>query len=355
MFFHLFKYKLKSLFKTKDISFWTIAFPLILGTLFFVALGPLIETTTEFEEIPVAIVTNNSNPIFESVLENTDDLFIQTKTDKENALSLMEEGKVSGIIYVDATPYVSFKENGINQTVIKSFVEEYLKQFSLGRPIETIDYFYEDIKFSEDINFVSEFFFALVAMTCLYASFTGVQVSLDMKANISPLGMRREIGTCKPLLNILSDFSAAFVLQAITSIIFIIYIQFILKIHLANNIPALFIIMLIGNTIGIALGLFVGSLNKSEGTKIGIVLAFSMVSSFLAGLMINGIRNEIEHSAPIINRINPSALICDAIYSLNMYGIDKRFYINMGTLLAFAVVLCALSYIKLRRNKYASV
>jgi len=122
MFFHLFKYKIKSLFKTKDISFWTMIFPLILGTLFFVALGPLIETTTEFEEIPVAVVTNNANPIFESVLEDTNDLFTQTKTDKENALSLMEEGKVSGIIYIDATPYVSFKENGINQTVIKSFV-----------------------------------------------------------------------------------------------------------------------------------------------------------------------------------------------------------------------------------------
>ena len=41
MFFHAYKYKLKSLFREKETFFWIMFFPLILGTFFFMAFSKI--------------------------------------------------------------------------------------------------------------------------------------------------------------------------------------------------------------------------------------------------------------------------------------------------------------------------
>ena len=81
------------------------------------------------------------------------------------------------------------------------------------------------------------------------------------------------------------------------------------------------IISLFGSLIGVSVGLFVGSLGKlSEGIKVAVILAISMVCSFLAGLMNSNMKDLVEKHAPIINRINPAALISDAFYCINVYS-----------------------------------
>ena len=51
----LYLYQLRNLLKTKDIMFWTMAFPIVLGTLFYMAFGTT-ELEGHFSEIPVAYV-----------------------------------------------------------------------------------------------------------------------------------------------------------------------------------------------------------------------------------------------------------------------------------------------------------
>ena len=66
-------------------------------------------------------------------------------------------------------------------------------------------------------------------------------------------------------------------------------------------------------------GCFVGSLGKlSEGIKVAVILAISMVCSFLAGLMNSNMKDLVEKHVPIINRINPAALISDA-FTVSMF------------------------------------
>ena len=43
-----------------------------------------------------------------------------------------------------------------------------------------------------------------------------------------------------------------------------------------------------------------------------LFLVFSMVCSFLSGLMNNTMKDLVEKNMPVINRINPAALISDA-------------------------------------------
>ena len=55
------------------------------------------------------------------------------------------------------------------------------------------------------------------------------------------------------------------------------------------------LISFFGSLIGVSIGIFVGSLGKmKEGGKIGIILGFSMVCSFLSGLMNNTMKDLIE-------------------------------------------------------------
>lgn len=59
MFWHNFKYTLKTLARDRMLIFWTFAFPLILGTLFQMAFAN-IESSEEFSPITIAIVENDA-------------------------------------------------------------------------------------------------------------------------------------------------------------------------------------------------------------------------------------------------------------------------------------------------------
>ncbi len=64
-----------------------------------------------------------------------------------------------------------------------------------------------------------------------------------------------------------------------------------------------------------------------------------MVSSFLAGLMNGNMKDIVEKSAPIINRINPASLISDAFYCINVYNDTARYYRSLATLAVMSAVL----------------
>ena len=69
MFFHNFKYSLKNAFRQKEFLFWILAFPIILGTFFYVAFNSMYEKESMFNKIPVAIVENTENTAFKEVIK----------------------------------------------------------------------------------------------------------------------------------------------------------------------------------------------------------------------------------------------------------------------------------------------
>ena len=116
------------------------------------------------------------------------------------------------------------------------------------------------------------------------------------------------------------------------------------------------IISLFGSLIGVSVGLFVGSLGKlSEGIKVAVILAISMVCSFLSGLMNSSMKDTVEKHCPIINRINPAALISDAFYCINVYDDMSRYYRNLFTLAVMSIILVTASFLLIRRESYDSI
>ena len=58
---HLLIYRLKQTLGERTILFWTIAFPMILGTFFFMAFGNLAKNEEVVTEIPIAMVVSNQS------------------------------------------------------------------------------------------------------------------------------------------------------------------------------------------------------------------------------------------------------------------------------------------------------
>ena len=117
-----------------------------------------------------------------------------------------------------------------------------------------------------------------------------------------------------------------------------------------------FLNYVVGCFIGLAIGVIVGAISKlAEGTKIGIVIGISMVMSILSDLCINGVKYEIQQHVPIINKLNPAALISDSFYALNVYSDHQVFTENIVIMTIEAVVLIAVGILMVRRNRYASV
>lgn len=100
-------------------------------------------------------------------------------------------------------------------------------------------------------------------------------------------------------------------------------------------------VALLGSMLGVSLGIFVSSIGKmGEGVKIGILLAVSMTCSFLAGLFNGTMKDVVERNVPFLNRINPAAVISDALYCINVYDDPVRYTKNLILLGILCIAMC---------------
>lgn len=379
MFFHLLKYKLKVFFREKELLGWIFAFPLVLGTFFYLSFGSIMNNGDyEFAPVPVAYVSENGGEeAFEFVLDGLgadaeDQLFQVTKTDRIGAEELLKQGGIDGIILASPDISMVVSNKGFNQTIIKSFLESYLKHKSVLEQIgrthpeklpAAIKILTEEISYNKEISFsnnnmdnLAQYFFALIAMTCLYGSIIGRRCVEDIQANISALGARREASPAHKFTVICADFCGAVIVDFAAVALLLIYLSIILKLDLGTKVSYIVITALAGSVIGVAMGTFIGSLGKmSVSVKEALVSAISLTLSFLSGLMINNMKDIIEHTVPFVNRINPAALITDCLYSLNMYDTYDRFYADIAAMGIIAALFILGSYLLLRRNRYASI
>ena len=104
------------------------------------------------------------------------------------------------------------------------------------------------------------------------------------------------------------------------------------------------------------MGLLVGSIGKwGEDVKVVIILSVSLGTTFLSGLMVSGIKGLIEKYCPILNRINPSALITDALYSVAVYPDVARYRQDVAIMLLMGALCIAIVFFLTRRVRYDSI
>lgn len=145
-------------------------------------------------------------------------------------------------------------------------------------------------------------------------------------------------------------------MQFVGLIILFLYTIFVLKINYDSNIWYIILLSIVGSVAGLSLGVFIASIFKvNENAKSGILIAITMFYSFLSGMMGITMKYVIDKNIPIINKINPAALITDGFYSLYYYDTLNRYFFNVISLILYSFILLSISSIVLRRQKYDSI
>ena len=382
MFFHNVKYNLKALFKNKGLIFWSFAFPIIMATLFNMAFGNW-EESEKFTSINIGIVTNEyfdnniiAKNVFNSLSDGDNKIFNITYASKDKVTNLLTDKKIEGIIeYTNSNPSIIINSNSVSSTIIKSVVDE----------IETNNTIFSDLiksgkyasnDMEEQVNRIIERinsttinikdisvkkldiavieYYSLLAMTCLYGGFIAMSAISNSLASASNRGKRVAISPIKKSTAILSSLCASFIVQLIGALLLLIYIN-IIGVNLHTNLISLFIITILGVLAGISIGLIVSvMINKSEDTKLGIIIAISMALSVLSGMTGVSLKYVIDSKIPFINKINPAAMITDGLYAV-YYENSARFLNNIISLIIFISLLIVISILYMRRKKYDNI
>ena len=363
--------------------FWTLIFPLLLATLFNLAFSNL-SAADQFIRIKIAVVDSaeyQSNSAFRSALAAVSTsgsgqgsgLFDVTLADRTAAEQKLEDGLVDGFIYLEGGIKLVVKQSGLNQTIIRSFLDDFSQtyqavgdivqsnpaalQAGLIDIVQTRKDYLKEIpasKTTPDPSLI--YFYSLIAMASLYGGFWGMRVVTEVQADLSPQGARISVVPVHKLKLLLVDIAAALIIQFVIVLIVIAYIGFILKAGFGNQWGYVVLTAFTGCLMGVSFGACIAALvRKGEGVKTGVLISSTMLMSFFSGMMYHGIKYMVTQAFPFMAWVNPANLMTDAFYALYYYDTYGRFFLNISCMLAFSVVFCLLTYGVLRRQKYASL
>ena len=376
MFWNIYSKRVLMSFRNWEVLLWTWIFPIILGTLFYATFGA-IDTEGQFSRFPLGVVDSaeyRGDAAFKSALESVsgdDGLFdLKVFADRQEADAALEGSEVEGYVVAGETPTLMVTMDGINQTIAKSFLDQYLQTKnsvsmivasnpallkSLPELLSQVDYM-EEISLSHNppTNKVN-YFYALLAMVCLYGGFQGLTSVTYVQANLSALGARRTMTPFGRFKLTVYDLLGGITVQFACLLTVVAYIVFALRTSFGSQTGLVLLTCLAGSMLGVAFGAMVSVTKLKEQAKIAILITITMVCCFLSGMMVGGINYVIAEKAPIVSWLNPAARISDAFYCLYYYDTYDKFFLNIGIILAMTVVLFAITSVFLRRQRYESI
>lgn len=362
---------------------WMFIFPTVLATLYHFAFSSLDEAGS-LEAIPVVFVQDSqasADPILPEVLQSLagtggEALLDLTFADTTGqADQLLEDHEAEGYICVrDGEPQLTVLEDGINQTILRTILTQYLQarnaaslQASAGTSPDiqaltqqtagSASSLVETISPGENppSNTVT-YFYSLLAMVCLYAAFLG-NVAVELRqANLSPVGARRSVACCRPLTALIWDLLAYLTVSGFSIGLSVFYMAAVLGVKFGGKWPLVILTCLAGVSVGLLFGAAISITNRlSSGLKSGIIVSFSMVCAFFSGMMMENINYLIRQHAPLLAWINPASRIADAFYCLYYYDNYNRYFQCIGVLAVMAGLLLLIVLIFERRQRYESI
>lgn len=393
MFLHNFKYSLKTLLRNKGLIFWAFAFPIILGTLFNLAFSD-IENKETLDIIDIAIVNNEEfktdtyfTESFKVLSKKKDpnQLFDTKYTDLSTAKTLLKENKITGyLLFENHEVKITVNDKGYHETILRFVVDELSSQKEMLETITTkevadsyksgnLNVNYEKI-YQDTLNLINNTtpklnnisnsnlsytmieYYTLLAMACLYGALISMFVTNKKIANMSSAGKRTSVSPANKKTLLLGSFLASYLVQLLGILILYLYTILVIKVDYGSNTFLVFLLLMAGSLAGLTLGIAISTVLKSnENTKTGILISLTMLASFLSGMMGITMKYIIDTNIPILNKINPAAMITDGLYSLYYYRTLDRFYFNIISLIIFSIIMLVISYQGLRREKYDSI
>ena len=369
MFWHVFRYKIICMLRDRLTLFWTFLFPILLSVLFNLAFGNL-SAEEAFRKLPVAVVGGGDVAGLRTVMDETE-LFTVTEATAAQAEELLARGEVTGVLTAGDPLVLTLSGEGIDQTILSSFLDAYEQtRATLGRiarenpqaladgvlqALDT-DRYIESIPPGNGADVSVVLFYTLLAMTCLLGGTLSCADVANVQANQSARAARQAASPAHKMKLYLGMALATLVFHFASVLLVFLFISQVLGVSFGAHFGYILLLCFISCFTGVTLGSMVGALTKrSENVKVAFLVAFTLVCCFFAGMMSPDIKYLVQYYAPVMSYLNPANLMSDGFYALYFYTTFDRYFVNLSLLAGFGVVFGLVTYLVLRRQRYASV
>ena len=344
------KYTAVSMIFTVEGMFWTVAYPILLSSLFFVIFSA-ISTRGLSTAINTGITETNPH----RVIFNFIPIVYVIPMEQEAADAALREGSIQ--VFIEDDLSIRIYKDGTAQTIVKNIVEQIKQTDALGIPITPSAYRkqYIDSK-NEQNNSMMILFYSLLAMVSIYSMFGSISIPERIQANISKLAVRMTAAPIKRFRIYLSGVFFFVCFNLASNLLYIGYVMLVLKINLITDCAVTIPLLIYANLFGTAFGLCIGSIPKlPENTKVMIGVFSSLFLSFLSGMMSVSVKIALDASVPILSKINPIALFTDTLYNINIlheYDLAPLFFI---VYLGFIALFLSIAFFNAREVQYDSL
>ena len=381
--FNVFKGALMVLTRKRELFIWSLAFPILLSTMFMLMFANL-DDATAFDPVATAVVADahyDEATAFSSVIdelgEEGDDqlLDIRTFATVDEARNALTAGEVIGIVSVEAdgTPKLAVSPNSgglgveqIGRTILDTVMNTYVRNADLlaslaaDNPLALADpdLVEEALTHSTPVQSV-RYYYALLGMAALFCGQVGMLAICETQPNLTPLGARRAIGATSRGKTLVATLAASWAISFACLLVAFLFIRFVVGVDFAGREGMCVVAIAVAALFATSLGTLLGSLPKvGFGVKTGLLTGLTCLLSLFAGLYgepCMDLADQIAREAPVLAAVNPAKVVTDAFYSLYYYDSLVPFAEKAGILLIMTVVLFAVSALFVRRQRYASL
>lgn len=397
---------LRILLRNPEFMVWTLAFPLIMSTIFLVMFSNL-KTTGTIEAVPVAVVVDNawSDSQFSHVVSelshasvtdtssiadsNTSSTALLAPTDVahvEEGQELLTNGSVAGVFSVDAegTPHLittkmdagsGYTERKANVTILETIASSYVQTAALAHDelqdhpelATTPSIISEALSIRGHVNTISlthsvpdetvRYYYALLAMTTLMAAMLTASAVCKAQPNVSALGARRCVAGASRASQLLGTLLGSLVVSLACLVIAFAYIRFVVGVDFQGREPLCLLALVVCALLATGLGAVVGAapLGGGTGPRLGITTGLSCFTALFAGMYGEAdmaLGDTIARSFPAEAWLNPARLISDVFYSLYFYESLAPFLAKLVACLGYALVLLVIAILMFRRQRH---
>ena len=417
MFKHALLYNIKIVLRNNEGLLWGLIFPLAYGLVYMLAFQGINNQTENFDAIPVAVVYEGtadqiteakdllaniategsieagdvveSEEIATGVVDSSDyPLLAINMEDEETAQAHLREGIISQAIYVgfDDQSQMQFNlevapsaASSITSTIVYAILESFASStnaFTLlfdqaiqspdpQEAVDQVNFRLDQLNTDQDILVTSKankkvsawsnFYYVALAYVCIFYMSIGINLVLQNEANYAETALRETVSPTTKYTRYLA-ITLTWIVPALLIIYILLGIYWLNDVPLGDDWPRIFALMTLGPITGILMGsAFAAVFKKKAELIMGIAIVIPLILGMLSGMMSYDVKVWVVNNAPIINKLNPVALINDAFYYLNNYPTYAQYNQNMMILSGLAAVCLIISLIGIRRTDYENL
>ncbi len=394
--------------RTGEVWVWTLAFPIILATLFLFMFANLKNSDT-VASVPVAVVADDAwgrsgfSGVVAALSEGNDALLAVTEVDTpEQATKLLDEGKVAGVYAVDASsaatttaatttnataladlaPVVTLPggaagdgtgDGSVNRSILETVASSYTQSSALIRA-SLADGSMADASSISDALGISgrverisltrstpddtvRFYYALLAMAALFSAESASSMAFAAAGDLSALGARRCASGQRRSVTLAGTLVGCWLVAVAMLCAVFAYVRLVCGVDFSGREGLALVGLAVASLLSVAIGLLVGvvPIRGGQQARGGLLTGLICLGSLFAGMYgtpAMALADRVARACPAEAWLNPPKLISDMFTSLYFYQDLTPFLLRAGMCVGLAALLLLAAAIMFGRQRY---